>query len=163
MINRFNSDLNMIDMTLPNHAVNAMFIATNIIGGVILIIIAGPYMAAVVGVTAVFMACLQRFYVRAGRELRRLDLTSKSPIYTLFSETIDADGLRTIRAMRAEETCLAMMTQRATASQFPAWLLMVVQKWLELALNICGTSTFACYKLRYSIHDQHFAGPHCRH
>ena len=153
MINRFNSDLNMIDMTLPNHAVNAMFIATNIIGGVILIIIAGPYMAAVVGVTAVFMACLQRFYVRAGRELRRLDLTSKSPIYTLFSETIDADGLRTIRAMRAEETCLAMMTQRATASQFPAWLLMVVQKWLELALNICGTSTFACFKLRYSIHD----------
>jgi len=138
MINRFNSDLNMIDMTLPNHAVNAMFVATKIIGSVILIIISGPYMAAVVAATAFFMVCLQRFYVRAGRELRRLSLTTKSPIYTLFSETIDADGLRTIRAMGAEETCIAMMTQRATISQYPAWLLMVVQKWLELALNGCG-------------------------
>ena len=44
-------------------------------------------MAAVVAGTALFMILLQRFYVRAGRELRRLDLTSKSPIYTLFSET----------------------------------------------------------------------------
>lgn len=148
MINRFNSDLNMIDMTLPNHAVNAMFIGTKIIGSVVLIIIAGPYMAAVVGVTALFMAGLQRFYVRAGRELRRLDLTSKSPIYTLFSETIDADGLRTIRAMGAEETCLAMMTQRATASQFPAWLLMVVQKWLELALNLCGESYSCSFEIQ---------------
>jgi ATP-binding cassette subfamily C (CFTR/MRP) protein 1 len=78
-------------MTLPNHAVNAMYIGTRIIGSVILIIIAGPYvshylefmlidkMAAVVAGTALFMVLLQRFYVRAGRELRRLDLTSKSP------------------------------------------------------------------------------------
>jgi hypothetical protein len=36
-------------------------------------------MAAVVVVTAIAMAVLQRFYVRAGRELRRLDLTTKSP------------------------------------------------------------------------------------
>jgi ATP-binding cassette subfamily C (CFTR/MRP) protein 1 len=36
-------------------------------------------MAAVTGVTLVIMVLLQRFYVRAGRELRRLDLTSKSP------------------------------------------------------------------------------------
>jgi hypothetical protein len=57
-MNRFNSDLNMsklavhecrrqadpvVDMTLPNHAVNAMFTTTQIIGSVILIILAGPY------------------------------------------------------------------------------------------------------------------------
>jgi hypothetical protein len=28
------------------------------------------------------------------------------------------------------------MTRRATDSQYPAWLLMAVQKWLELALNM---------------------------
>jgi hypothetical protein len=36
-------------------------------------------MTAVIVVTAIVMAMLQRFYVRAGRELRRLDLTTKSP------------------------------------------------------------------------------------
>jgi hypothetical protein len=44
-------------------------------------------MAAVVGGTAIAMVLLQRFYVRAGRELRRLDMITRSPIYTLFSET----------------------------------------------------------------------------
>ena len=139
MVNRFNSDLNMTDMQLPNHAVNFMFVATRILGSFILIIIAGPYMAATLVGTGIIMFILQRFYVRGGRELRRLDLTSRSPIYTLFSETVDADGLRTIRAMKAQEMCLRMMTERCTASQHPAWLLLAVQKWLELTLNMCVT------------------------
>lgn len=62
MINRFNSDLNMsmsdsecsgygtaadqtVDMTLPNHAVNVMYTGAGIIGSVILITIAGPYVS----------------------------------------------------------------------------------------------------------------------
>jgi hypothetical protein len=44
-------------------------------------------MAAVVVGSAIAMVLLQRFYVRAGRELRRLDMITRSPIYTLFSET----------------------------------------------------------------------------
>ena len=44
IINRFNSDLNMIDLTLPNHAVNFMYVATKIIGSSIIIIVAGPYL-----------------------------------------------------------------------------------------------------------------------
>ncbi|ORY27634.1 P-loop containing nucleoside triphosphate hydrolase protein [Naematelia encephala] len=139
MINRFNSDLNIIDMQLPNSVVNCMFEVTFVLGGAILIIAAAPYMAAVMVGTAVTMVLIQRFYVRAGRELRRLDLTTKSPIYSLFSETVDTDGLRTIRAMRAQEGCLALMTERCTTSQFPAWLVMAVRKWLELALNLLVT------------------------
>lgn len=66
--------------------------------------------------------------------------------------------------MGAEEACKAMMTQRATASQFPACeyhrpgddklvfamlilqgLLMVVLSWLELALGACGMSTLVSF------------------
>ena len=135
-MNRFNSDLNMLDMQLPNHAVNVMYIATQTLGGSVLIIVAGPYVAAALAGALIVMVLLQRFYVRGGRELRRLDLTSKSPIYTLFSETIDPDGLRTIRAMRAQQICTDLMTERATASQHPAWLLLAIQKWLTLVLDL---------------------------
>jgi ATP-binding cassette subfamily C (CFTR/MRP) protein 1 len=41
VINRFNSDLSLIDMELPNSALNFMFEATTIAGSAILIIIAG--------------------------------------------------------------------------------------------------------------------------
>ena len=34
-------------MTLPNHAVNVMYTGTGIIGSVILIIVAGPYVSIV--------------------------------------------------------------------------------------------------------------------
>lgn len=58
MVNRFNSDLNMsesprliriaylltaVDMQLPNHAVNTMYIAMRILGSVVLLVIAGKY------------------------------------------------------------------------------------------------------------------------
>lgn len=95
-------------MILPNHAVNFMYFATTVVGSAAIIIVADPVvrigvyasslvsaqqcntnvqMAAVVGGTAIAMVLLQRFYVRAGRELRRLDMITRSPIYTLFSET----------------------------------------------------------------------------
>ena len=42
----------------------------------------------------------QRYFISTQRELTRLDSTSRSPIYALFSETLD--GLTTIRAYDAE-------------------------------------------------------------
>ena len=137
LMNRFNSDLNTIDFELPNAAVNFFYGATTAGFGFILMAVAGPYMIAVIVVTLGVMIVVQRFYVRAARELRRLDLTAKSPIYDLFGETMDSNGLCTIRAMQTEEACREFNSTRATASQHPAWLLFAVQKWLELALNLC--------------------------
>lgn len=136
LINRFNTDLFTVDLELPNHFLNTLFLFTQIVGATILIVVAGPYMAAVMAASLATMFVLQRFYLRSGRELKRLDLISRSPIFTLFGETIDPDGLRTIRAMRAQVTCRKTMTKRSTASQHPAWLVLAVRKWLELALNM---------------------------
>jgi ATP-binding cassette, subfamily C (CFTR/MRP), member 1 len=43
-----------------------------------------------------FYYLAQRYYIKTSRELTRLDSISRSPIYALFSETLD--GLTTIRA-----------------------------------------------------------------
>ena len=49
-----------------------------------------------------FYVIAQRYYIKTSRELARLDSVSRSPIYALFSETLD--GLNTIRAFAG--TCM---------------------------------------------------------
>lgn len=77
----------LVDMQLPNHFVNFVYSTTTLVGSAIIMTIAGPYMAAVIAGTAIISVLIQRFYVRAGRELRRMDMTTRSPIFQLFSET----------------------------------------------------------------------------
>lgn len=43
---------------------------------------------------------IQRYYLRASRELKRLDSVSRSPIYAHFQETLG--GITTIRAYRQQ-------------------------------------------------------------
>lgn len=90
------------------------------------------------GVAAVFTVIL-RFYTRTSQQLRRLDLGSKTPLYSLLTDTyvivrmfrfdgqlidcsaisVDADGLRTIRAFGYESHFTAINTERVRSSQKP--------------------------------------------
>ena len=43
-----------------------------------------------------FATCLQRVYVTCGRQIKRIDSVSRSPLYAFFSETLN--GVSSIRA-----------------------------------------------------------------
>lgn len=73
-------------------------------------------------------------YLRTSRQLRLLDLESRSPLYSHFLETID--GLATIRAFRWEHLALAINIQRLDSSQSVSYMLFCVQRWLQLVLDL---------------------------
>lgn len=77
---------------------------------------------------------LQRGYLRTSRQLRFLDLEQKAPLYTQFLETLA--GLPTLRAFGWSAPAVARNHALVDASQRPFYLLVMVQRWLVLVLDL---------------------------
>lgn len=77
---------------------------------------------------------LQRVYLRTSRQLRLLDLETRSPVYSHFLETLD--GLSTIRAYGWQRQMTSVNTLRLDNSQKPYYLMYCIQRWLKLVLDL---------------------------
>lgn len=79
-ISRFSQDMELIDGELPQALMNLVFTIFTIIGQAILIAIATPYVTISFPVLILVFFWTQRFYLRTSRQLRILDLETKSPL-----------------------------------------------------------------------------------
>ncbi|WZH41295.1 P-loop containing nucleoside triphosphate hydrolase protein [Fusarium acuminatum] len=93
-----------------------------------------PYIAATFPLLAAVYFYLQRGYLRTSRQLRLLDLEEKAPLYTQFLETLS--GLATIRAFGWGDAVIQANHALVDRSQRPFYLLMIVQRWLVLVLDL---------------------------
>jgi ATP-binding cassette subfamily C (CFTR/MRP) protein 1 len=103
---------------------------------------------------------VQRFYLRTSRQIRFLDLETKSPLYTHFIESLA--GLATLRAFGWEDEFKRQNSQYLQASQRPFFVLATIQRWLALVLNLIVSAiaiivAVAAVELRGSI-DPGFLG-----
>ena len=133
-LNRFSQDLQLIDMDLPLSALNFVAAFFLCLAQVILIGVSSVYAAISFPVCFLFVYLIQKFYLRTSRQLRFLDLEAKSPLYSIFSETIA--GLTTVRAFGWQRSLQAKNSQLLDLSQRPFYLLFAVQRWLQLVLDL---------------------------
>ncbi|KAF4624351.1 hypothetical protein G7Y89_g13820 [Cudoniella acicularis] len=105
-LNRFSQDMNLIDRVLPTSAMNVV----------------------------IPIYIIQRIYLATSRQLRMLDLESRSPLYSQFMETLE--GVATIRAFGWESRSIATNTERLDVSQRPYYLMFCIQRWLSLVLDL---------------------------
>jgi ATP-binding cassette subfamily C (CFTR/MRP) protein 1 len=79
------------------------------------------------------------YYLATSRELKRLDSTSRAPIFSWFGETIG--GLSTIRAYAQQNRFAAgneARLDRNNACYLPS---VSVNRWLAVRLEFLGTSS----------------------
>jgi ABC-type multidrug transport system fused ATPase/permease subunit len=81
---------------------------------------------------------IQKFYLRTSRQLRFMDLESKAPLYTQFTECLS--GLATIRAFGWQKDLEDKNRALLDRSQKPFYLLFAVQRWLTLVLDLIVTA-----------------------
>lgn len=77
---------------------------------------------------------LQNVYLRTSRQLRLLDLESRSPLFSHFLESVR--GLATIRAFGWESRFRTKNERLLDRSQQPQYLLYCSQRWLNLVLDL---------------------------
>ncbi|PYI06874.1 multidrug resistance-associated protein [Aspergillus sclerotiicarbonarius CBS 121057] len=134
ILNRFSQDMTLIESQLP---IGVLITVTNLfsaIASAALIATGSSYMAISVPFLIVAVFVLQHFYLRTSRQIRLLDLESKSPLYSHFLDTVK--GLATIQAFGWEEDFRMKNLRLLDVSQRPYYLLYCIQRWLTLALDL---------------------------
>jgi ATP-binding cassette subfamily C (CFTR/MRP) protein 1 len=111
--------------------------STNVIGGLILIIVVQHYFAIAVAVALTLYYLLYRFYSASAREVKRLESILRSDLYNQFSESLS--GRSTIKAFgRLDE--YARANSKSIDIQNRAYLLTTSnQRWVACRLDVMSS------------------------
>jgi len=80
------------------------------------------------------LVLLQYFYLKTSRQLRLLDLESRSPLYSHLLDTVE--GLATIQAFGWEGDFRNVNSKLLDATQRTYYMLQCIQRWLTLVLDL---------------------------
>ena len=137
IINRFSSDLERVDMLLPDFVMQLLQNLLHSIGIILLCAVASPMLIAVLiplmwGGRKVFLMFRAVF-----RDLKRMEGVSRTPVYSTFSETLG--GLETIRAYSAAEQFRELMAQRVDRNSERFLLFRMAGLWLMWRLDLIAS------------------------
>ncbi|KPM39265.1 ABC transporter C family member 3 [Neonectria ditissima] len=132
--NLFAQDMTLIDSQLPFVLANFSASLISSLGMSAVIAIASPWLAVSYPVLIAVVYIVQLFYLRTSRQLRLLDLEAKAPLYSHFIDTLA--GLPTLRALGHIDAFIATSGRLLDDSQRPAYLLAMIQRWLQLVLRL---------------------------
>ncbi|PYH94822.1 putative ABC multidrug transporter [Aspergillus ellipticus CBS 707.79] len=132
--NLFSQDLNLIDTELPEATLNTLFCVSQAVGQAAVMLTSSVYLAISYPFLAALLYVVQKFYLRTSRQLRLLDLEAKSPLYTHFLDTVK--GIATLRAFGFLPDDIKKNAHLINSSQRPAYLLLMIQSWLNVILDI---------------------------
>ncbi|KAF5519012.1 ABC transporter atnG [Colletotrichum aenigma] len=135
--NRFSQDIILVDGDMPMSLLETLSAGLVALVQMILIAVAAPYVAIAYPFLLVTLHFVQSFYLRTSRQLRFLDLEARSPLQTNLLETVQ--GLTTIRAFGWAAQSIEANHDLVDASQKPVYLLYMVQRWLQLVLELIIT------------------------
>ncbi|GLA09011.1 hypothetical protein AnigIFM60653_010815 [Aspergillus niger] len=138
ILNRFNQDLELTDMTLPLAAINTTKALGACLLKMIILFVVANYMSLTVPPLLIVCYFLQRYYLRTSRQVRLLSIETKAPLYQHLSETLS--GVSTIRAFRRQQWFERNNLLFVDDSQKCVYTLFMIQQWLTLSMDLlaCG-------------------------
>ncbi|CBQ71964.1 related to ABC transporter [Sporisorium reilianum SRZ2] len=136
MINRFTQDIYALDFQICAYYVNVVFFVIEMGFSLVLTALPAPYLLGVIVAMAAMYFAIYKLYSLSSRQLRRLEMATKSGLHSQFKETSDLQGLLTIRALQMQPQFAVATSSLLDTSQRPYYSLWTVRVWLQTWLNL---------------------------
>ncbi|KAI1700651.1 ABC transporter transmembrane region domain-containing protein [Ditylenchus destructor] len=136
ILNRFGKDVDFVDTRLPGTVLNFIGCLVMSIATLAVPIIVTPQVALpMFGILLVYFY-LMRFYVSTSRQLKRLESTTRSPIYSHFQESVQGASL--IRAYQSADRFLVESQNRVDHNLVAFFPSLISNRWLAVRLELVG-------------------------
>ncbi len=133
-LNRFSSDMTMIDRSLPFALFQVLQAVFLLLCQCILLAIVQPLITVTLPFTIAAVYVIQKVYLATSKQLRFIDLEARALVNTNFLETLE--GVSTIRAFGWQQAFIDKNASKLDLSMRPDYLLVCIQRWLDLVLDL---------------------------
>ncbi|XP_076255687.1 putative multidrug resistance-associated protein lethal(2)03659 isoform X3 [Rhynchophorus ferrugineus] len=100
ILNRFSKDMGAVDEMLTSVMIDVLQIGLTLIGIIIVVAVVSPWLLLPTAGVGIVFLLMRSFYLRTSRSVKRLEGTTRSPVFSHLSATLQ--GLTTIRAFKAQ-------------------------------------------------------------
>ncbi|KAJ2548611.1 hypothetical protein EV175_004762, partial [Coemansia sp. RSA 1933] len=162
ILQRFSKDQNSVDQNIPMAFASWSLNLLNVTLSLTVISISLPSFSMVIIPILVLFSYYRSYYLETSRTLKRLDSTTRSPIYAGFQEMLV--GVSTIRAFGKSERFIAENLRRIDANQRSYYSLISLDRWLSIrlewisALVVFGAALLGVLSLAYGRADAGLVG-----
>ncbi|KAH9932956.1 multidrug resistance-associated ABC transporter [Fomitopsis serialis] len=148
LLNRFGKDFEGVDSSLPDNfgrsvaytlSATTAFLTITYIGGF-------PFLLAAFIFGSLYYS-VGKVYGQASRDMRRLDSVTRSPLYSIYGETIA--GVTVLRAFGASTKFMRDMLRCVDTNANPYYWMWGVNRWLSVRFDllssaVIGVTAFVC-------------------
>ncbi|KIJ64255.1 hypothetical protein HYDPIDRAFT_91004 [Hydnomerulius pinastri MD-312] len=137
MLNRFGKDIETIDSNLGSSLASVNSSLATFIAAILTVAVFFPLFLIPAGIIGFFYYRLAIGYLRTGRDLRRMEANSRSPIFSGFSELLE--GIVTVRAFSAERRFIDDLHRKIDLTTKMWYNFWMTNRWLLLNFDFLGS------------------------
>ncbi|GMM44324.1 hypothetical protein DAPK24_008990 [Pichia kluyveri] len=133
IINRFTKDTDVLDNEIAEQTRLCCFGFGNMCGIIIMCCIFLPWFTIAVPILGVYVTCCFNYYQSTAREVKRIESTSRSLVFSSFDEVLQ--GLATIKLYSSDERFINKNTRLINTMNEAYFYTIGVQRWFAMALH----------------------------
>ncbi|KAJ2233691.1 hypothetical protein IWW45_003979, partial [Coemansia sp. RSA 485] len=162
ILQRFSKDQNSVDEVIPKTVSSWSQNLFSIILSLLVIVLSLPAFGLVMVPVLLFFFYLKNYFLLTSRTLKRLDSTTRSPIYASFQESLV--GAATIRAYGQSDRFMAENLRKVDSNQRCVYPYLSLNRWLAVRLEfmsafiIFATALLGVLSLLYGKGDAGLVG-----
>lgn len=142
LLNRFGKDFEGLDSSIADNLGRTIMYALSVVVTFITVTyVGGVRFFALASIMALLYYNVSKVYGQTSRDMRRLDSVTRSPLYSIYGETIA--GVTVIRAFGASSMFLREMLRCVDTNACPYFGMWSVNRWLSVRFNMLSAGIVA--------------------